>query len=71
MQVIMRRWALGQVASGADGVMVGVPIPPGGTLNYVSLDVGVTPTVRLAAEAVVAYGITGIVLPVLDPAFLF
>lgn len=67
MLVTMRRVAIIQVATGADMVFAGFPMPPGSKLVQVRGKVSVAPSARLAIEEFVAYGCSGFVVPVLDP----
>ena len=66
MRVIGRRLGHNQIITGTDRVVVGFPLPAGGRLNNIHLDIHLA-TYDVAVKKAVMYGITGFVVPLLDP----
>lgn len=56
-----------QVVQDTDGVVAAVPLPSGGKLNSIHLSMRVLSEEDLPITDTVAYGVTGFVIPVLDP----
>ncbi len=67
MQLIGRRMSHRIVTVGTDSVLVGYPIPAGGILNGVDLDVRVIGPEDTPVLQAGFYGFSGFVVPVLDP----
>lgn len=67
MLVTSKKVSLRQVSANTDEVLSSVPIPPGGRLAKVDLTMSYGPSAVVAFDAVLACGIIGFVLPVLDP----
>ncbi len=67
MLVSMKRSRIGQAVVGTDTVIAGWPIPPGGRLVNVKGNINMKQNVVNALEAVLHYGVSGYVVPVLDP----
>ena len=67
MQVIGRRMSQRVIGAGTDQVIVGFPLPAGGRLNSVHLDVRVVGPEDTPVLNVGFYGFSGFVVPILDP----
>ena len=67
MRVIGRRMSGVLVAAGSDKIIAGYPIPAGGVLNNVWLDVKLMTYAAGFLDSALLYGITGFVVPLLDP----
>lgn len=68
MRVISKRLLQAIVAPGTDKIIAAFPIPSECTLNSVFIDVQLVRNLfAVEAQHAVAYGITGYVLPILDP----
>lgn len=66
MNLIGRRMSQVAGVAGADAVIAGFPLPAGGRLNQVNLEFHIIHGRTLISRALF-YGITGFVVPVLDP----
>ncbi len=67
MRLFGRRFTQRIIAPGSDEVVLAYPIPGGGTLNNVHMDVHVLGAEGVVITAMVAYGLSGFVVPLLDP----
>jgi len=67
MLVTIKQVDILSVVAETDTVIMAVPIPPGGRLATVKGHVDYNPQAVLAHDAVVACGLIGVVLPLLDP----
>lgn len=67
MRLFGRRFNQWDVEAGTDSVLFGYPIPAGGKLNNVHLEVHVIGPEGVTYQGAVAYGLTGFVVPVPDP----
>lgn len=68
LRLIRRHLGQYLIESGSDSVIAGVEIPPGGSLNAVHLQVSLNASsVFTSGNLAAMYGITGYVIPILDP----
>lgn len=67
MRVIGRRMSQIVVAAGTDGLITSYPLPAGGRLNGVHLNVHVLGSEGAQFQQAVMYGLSGFVVPVPDP----
>lgn len=67
MRLFGRRFNQWDVETGTDAVLFGYPIPAGGQLNNVHMEIHVIGPEGTTYQGAVAYGLTGFVVPVPDP----
>lgn len=67
MRIFGRRAMQSTIAAGTDQVIAEFPIPAGGRLNNINLEVHVLGPDERTADFMQIYGIAGFVVPILDP----
>lgn len=67
MRIFGRRGSFNRVTAGTDQVVAEYPLPSGGKLNNVDLEVHVIGIEETSIRTLNAYGLTGFVVPVVDP----
>lgn len=67
MRLFGRRYSMISVGSGSDDVLVGYPLPQGGQLNNVHLEIHALAGEGVLASSAVLYGVSGFVIQVPDP----
>lgn len=67
MRVFGRRYVERTIGIGSDQVIIGYPIPAGGTLKNVWFNIHLIGAEGVVFKTAVSYGISGFVVPILDP----
>lgn len=67
MRLFGRRYSQMDVSAGSDGVLIGYPIPSGGVLNNVHLNVHVIGPEGVPFQSAVMYGVSAFVVMLPDP----